>query len=36
MPSTLMPSGVGVTNLKFVKGGRMLKKTNIAPFHKTW
>ena len=31
-----MPFGMGVTNLKFVKGGRKLKKTNIAPFHKTW
>ena len=31
-----MPSGMGVTNPKFVKGGRKIKKTNIAPFHKTW
>ena len=29
-----MPTSMGVTNPKFVKGGRKLKKTNIAPFHK--
>ena len=31
-----MPTGMGVTNPKFFKGGRNLKKTNIAPFHKPW
>ena len=27
---------MGVTNPKFVKGGRKLKKPNIAPFLETW
>ena len=27
-----MSFGMGVTNSKFVKGGRKFKKTNIAPF----
>ena len=31
-----MASGMGVTSPKFVKGGRKLKKTKIAPFHKLW
>ena len=31
-----MPTGMGVTNTKFFKGGKKLKNTNIAPFHKPW
>ena len=30
-----MLTSMGVTNPKFVKGGRKLKKTNIAPFQET-
>ena len=31
-----MPTSMRVIDPKYVKGGRKLKKTNIAPFHKTW
>ena len=34
-PNTLMPTGMGVIDSKFAKGGRKLKKTKIALFQET-